>query len=72
MLKGFTKISPPNIIVLFHYFQNRYVANPKATLEGLYRQGGEPVEVVKGKIVAGDAVELQVLDVIPNPFIPLS
>jgi len=39
----------------------RYVANPKKVLRQLLLDGKYP-EVTKGKIVAGDAVELDVLD----------
>ena len=40
---------------------SRYVANPKKVLRQLLL-GGKYPEVTKGKIVAGDAVELDVLD----------
>ena len=40
---------------------SRYVASPKKVLRQLLLDGKYP-EVTKGKIVAGDAVELDVLD----------
>ena len=40
---------------------SRYVASPKKVLRQLLLDGKYP-EVTKGKIIAGDAVELDVLD----------
>ena len=40
---------------------SRYVASPKKVLRQLLLDGKYP-EVTKGQIVAGDAVELNVLD----------
>ena len=42
-------------------YNSRYVANPKKVLRQLLLDGKYP-EVTKGKIVAGDAVELDVMD----------
>ena len=43
--------------------KSRYVANPKQVLLKLLQGGKGIPEVTKGKIVAGDAVKLDVLDI---------
>ena len=47
------------LIIAFHI---RYVANPINVLAKIATEGGETPAIVLGKVVAGDAVKLEVLD----------
>ena len=46
--------------------KNRYVDNPAGKLLAILQDDGKLPEILTGKIVAGDAVELQVVDILPK------
>ena len=48
----------------------RYVPNPTKVLADLWQKGHEYPEMVSGKIVAGDAVELDVLTLPVGGLLP--
>ena len=49
------------LIIPFHI---RYVANPIKVLAKIATEGGETPDIVLGKVVAGDAAKLEVLDLV--------
>ena len=54
-----------SICVFYYYPDNRYVENPSDKLMELAKKGGDMPPILRGKIVAGDAVELQVVKYLP-------